>query len=266
MKLLFNNLADMTTDAAGGTLSSDTTADVGFQLANILNPLRTKVWKSSSAVLGAPHYIMFDLGSPKQANSVALINTNLLSNNGQLSLQGGDSPASWTAPALNVTLTSANLDVENDDVYAYFQGATCRYWRILFTPALAPYIGRVFLGNSLALTDTLKAGYADECVAVTTAMQSVGGQMFVDQRNSYRVFNVEFGATTDGNKYAELGAFASAVGVNQYFVATLDETSLDSISKTTIYCRLADFPKFKNLFKTANGHYHSAQMQLLEVP
>lgn len=263
MKLLYNNLADTTAD--GSSLTSDTTADTSYPLANLLNPLRTKVWQSSGAALNNAHYVLFDLGTPQTVNAIALVNTNLLANGGTLAFQG-NATSTWGSPSVIISLASANLDVDGDDAYAYFTGGSYRYWRLVFTPQVVPYIGRIFFGPTLTPTDTFKVGYHDETTAVSQALQSLGGQMYVDQRNSHRVFTLEFVGTSDANKYAELGAFANVVGTNQYFVATLDETSSASISNTTIYCKLANFPRWKNLVKTANGYFHSAQIQLTEVP
>lgn len=257
MKILYNNLADATVD--GTTLTSDVTADVGYPLANLLNGLRTKTWRYTGAA--GDHWIKFDFGTPQAVNAVALINTNLAAP-GTLTIQGNPTD-NWNSPSVNIVIGNTGVCPDGDELFAYFAGGSYRYWLLRFNQP-NPYIGRIFLGDPLTPSANFKQGFNDFYTAVTTQSVSIGGQVFIDQRNKYRTLKLQFTGITDANKYAELLTFANSVGINKSFVATLDPTNNSTTGQTSIYCRLAAFPQFTQMFNAAGAQYHNAVMDLVE--
>ncbi len=262
MNLLSSNLAATTAD--GATLTSDLTADVGYPLANMQNGLRTKIWQVTNAS-AAQHYILFDLGSAQMVNAIALINSNFLAN-ATLAIQGNATNV-WTSPSVNVTIGNAGLSIDGLSLYAYFAGGSYRYWRLVWTLGgiQTVSIGRAFFGAALTLAAAHKVGFSDFFTPVVAQATTIGGQVYTDQRNKFRTLKLQFTGVTDANKYAQMVAFANAVGVNNNFVVTLDPSTTTTTGQTSIYGRLSAFPQFTNKLNVANsGQYHDATMDLVE--
>jgi hypothetical protein len=262
MKLLYINLADTVVD--GTTLLSDCQADPGYPLGNLSNPLRTKTWRASAGGTANPHYLSFDLGTPQTANAIAVINSNMAPDP-SLTLLGSSNSSTWTTVA---TIGNSGVSLDGLCVYKYFTAVSFRYWRLTFSPTVGfpVFIGRVFLGQAMTLSANFNVGYSDIQTAVATQQVSLGGQIYVDQRNKFRSFDLSFRGITDAGKYSEMMAFANTVGLNRYFVATVDPTNDATSGQTSIYGKLNDFPQFKNSLRTPSGSFYEAQMRLVEAP
>lgn len=299
MNLLYTNLADATTD--GTTLTSDLTADVGYPLANMQNGLRTKIWQVTNAS-AAQHYVHLDLGSAQTVNALALINGLNLLTGAQLKIQGSNQPLTarygsnygynygGAVASVSVDIDWADnlasggygynygsnegfgaggagsLDVAGNSLYAYFTGGSYRYWMLAFTlPAPQTVsLGRLILGNALTLAAGHKQGFSDFLTPVVAQATTIGGQVYTDQRNKFRTLKLQFTGITDANKYAQMVAFAAAVGVNNNFVVTLDPSTTTTTGRTSMYGRLSAFPQFTNMFNAPSGQYHNATMDLVE--
>lgn len=128
--ILFDNRFLDNTPVASSTAS-------GFDARNITDLKSFTYWKSAS---GASHTIVVDCGSAKSADTVAILNHNLLSIGGSFSVE-----YSTDNFATNTVAMATFYPDSNNLIYRQFTSATARYWRISIS-GLGAFVAVATLG------------------------------------------------------------------------------------------------------------------------
>jgi F5/8 type C domain-containing protein len=177
MRFLTNNLA---TEAA--TTITASTANTNFPASNLSNPLRSKVWRSTSVTAQS---IVFDLVTTEPINSIVLLwpkeNGIRLTDAAVIKIQANATNV-WTSPAVDQTLT-----INNDySVASHFftSDQNYRYWRVTITDPTNPYgyleLGVVWLGKALDI-ENAQNGFTHKLIDQSKVTRNDFGHEYVDE-------------------------------------------------------------------------------------
>lgn len=126
-----------------GAVITSSGADTGFSAADVADHRAWKGWQGN--VLTSPQWIQVDTGAGgANADSILIINGNLVSNGGQVTIKAdGSNPPTTTRQAAY----SPTSDVA--DYKAFTAPGAQRYWRIEFSDPSAPFSTKPFVGEVL---------------------------------------------------------------------------------------------------------------------
>ena len=216
-------------DKATLTASS---ANPNFPVSRIQHRWHVRTWRSADGAAPLSANIVIDLGSAKAIQSLIIKNHNF-SSSAVVKIQG-NAANDWAAPAVDVTLTIA-------DLITYFWTAEqeYRYWRLLMTDAspVTTYleIGRLFLGPYFSPSINLSNDYTVRHFDPSGVDFSDGGQITTSQRTRFRVMDMSFLLIPPAD-LAEFEDIFADRGIGREFFFTRDR---DLASTTTIYARMA---------------------------
>ena len=184
----------------------------GFPLSNLVDRRAWSVAKAPS--LSAVDWDA-DVGADTATNYVALCGGNLAAENVTLTIKGDT--AAHGAPATTVRATIVPGDWPSSGVWMVELGSlTLRYWRFSLSAASAnpAYLGVIYLGQILTLTENLAAAVDPNYVKVDSSIETgeTGNLLGAALRCKVREFDLDLGDA--GMEWADLDA---ANGLNDFY-------------------------------------------------
>ncbi|MCI0366037.1 MAG: hypothetical protein L0219_19435 [Phycisphaerales bacterium] len=235
MRLFYDNLIDAA--VAGNTLFQSS-QDNAFPAANVINQLRKKPWRTGATL--AQEWVYFDFGVARTVQAIVVLDHTLTSGDSGIMVQG-NTTAVFTSPAFSQTLTwSSGLITQT------FLAQSYRFWRFVFTKSSASQtrdVGRLFIGPYTDAETPDYDGWDRDEEDLSTVIRTVGGQVFSEARNSYRMASLKFTNITE-TKRLELKALSDRVGRHTNFFAVIDPTASGEVAEA-VYVKLRDKPKMK---------------------
>ncbi|MHB8772957.1 MAG: hypothetical protein ACYC7J_18335 [Syntrophales bacterium] len=230
---LYNNLLDAATLTASA-------ATAGYPAANLKNPLRTKVWKTTGE-----QNLVVDHGTAKAVNVVALTGYDWASAPGTLTFQA-NATDSWGAPSFSQALTwaAATQNGSKATIIKTFATQTYRYNRLYvsYLPGGSPtawQLGRMFVGTYFQPTDNYRYERKDTFVDPSLIQRTIGGQEYADEIEKYRV--IDCGFIFAGSDWASFKAMFNAVGISKDIFVAFDYDN--EPNEMTVYGRFQRLPQ-----------------------
>lgn len=240
------------------TASTENTA---FPKENIVNELRTKIWKSTDLT---SETLDFDLGAASAVDTIAIMNHNFsdFTSVTPTITWIGDDDSGFGSPS-----TSEALTVVSGIIILYFSSDSKRYWRLSITGGSGTEtvyeVGRVMFGARLQPTKTFDIGFERSIMDFTTMSQSIGGQLHSDFKDKFDVVRVNFSHQSKTDRDSII-TMAENNRTAKNLIVTLDTASTATINDTTYYGKLVGLPAFTNSLKTANDERYNTALEIRE--
>lgn len=269
---LFDNLADY------GLITASTEV---LPVENVINTQRSKVWRSGVGTTSSLTLILPELFS---ITHIAFVDTNL-STGGIIDIEGWSDALDGMVKVVDESI-SPNLYVVNSNstesygagpygLGAYGSSASllqngtrnitiltlpspelCQYFRITFTDAATAYqqLGRLFVGNGLSYAYNLSYGWSAERVERTVARESLGGQRFIQPRDSRLRLSGSFEHLTESERTDTLIRIQQ-YGQNRPFIYSIFPENTSRGLTTTVYGRFESAQLANPFYNTTNYQF-----------
>lgn len=175
MKFYVNNLVK-------SAIITPSEANFQFPSSNLKDDRRTKVYRSNTSSCE----IVFDFGSPKDINSISIVDSGVSSFGFTSAIIELNSTNTWTSPAISQILT---IDLETGWInYNWSSLQTYQYARLVLTNATSPVeLSKLFIGQDTYLEGVcfsypLNFRYNNRSIAT----QNRYGQKFFDEINTQK--------------------------------------------------------------------------------
>ena len=188
------------TETYDGTGSSALT---NYPVANILDPIRGKRWRTAWSDSASTARIVIDLGAATAIDTIALIDCNVAAAKKFKVFAADDTAANDVSEVLTLWDASKIGNVHLFYLGSGMTGANYRYWAIEFNQSWgADYqlgtstleIGTLWLGAHTAIAPSIEAGVRFTDPSVRS--QSYGGTTYVDTFDQFRELEFRVGALT----------------------------------------------------------------------
>src|SRR5262245_42443580 len=123
----------------GAVVTNSGTETGDFNQSYIYDHRAFLYWKGN--VLTSPQWIEVDTGSTGTADSILLVNHNMVANGGQVTVKYGAAPNPGSSAHAAYYPTSGNVD------YKAFGSQTARYWRVELSDPAPPFAAKPFIGE-----------------------------------------------------------------------------------------------------------------------
>jgi hypothetical protein len=228
MIIAWDNLADDAALAASSELNEQ-------PASYVQDPRVSRKWGTASAVKSAT--LLMDLGSTQTCALLALLGLNLTTG-GTYRLRGSITDSTGvTGEVYDSGTLAIGLKVGYGAVYKSFTAAAARYWLLNLDDTSVPdnlEVGRVFLGPKWTPTVAQQYGWSVQVDDPRKLSESVGGQIYADERPQKRVLNFELAFLTEAEMYANAFAMARANGTVRDVLAISDDTGT-YVSEQAVY-------------------------------
>lgn len=225
------------TDSADLNPSSQTTE---LPASNIQDPIPTKVWRTTGT---SSENLVLDLGAPKQATVVVLLEHNLTAS-ATITLQANSSD-SWSTPPF-----SANLDHHEKNIIKFFNQAQYRFWRLLLSDSGNPdnylQLGRLWIGGHFQPDRDFHKNFTIETSDPTAIIYSDSGSKFATLRTPFRRLKISFPNTKQKTEFDQL---LTTVNRSNNFIIALDPENTvwqDGLHNYTLYAHLDSDPQWSH--------------------
>jgi hypothetical protein len=249
----------------GATPITFSSEQAGFPASNVLNPFRSKSWRTASGQI-TNQYIEFDCGYQIRPKTFIITNEQRgiqLSPQAEIRIKGCND-GNWTTPTANVLIPWGETLITK---YSTSDFGSCRFWRVEIsdTASLEPFleIGNVFLGDSIDFSSTdLNLDWEYEVLDDSESVVSDGGEAWWDkkaQRSAYR-FELNYMSKAERDNLEDLFRM---VGKHKPFYINLDPDMKITLaqSELAIYCRFTSGLAFVNPF----FGYYNCSLDVEEV-
>ena len=254
---LFDNQAD------DGTVTASSTASGSTPASNVQNSQRSAVWRSGA---GTSSQLNCTFSSVFGITHAALVDVNLTTA-GTIRLQSWSDALGGSSPGVDVTfsptlyvntnLVSAAYDTGVYGIGAYGLSAALNsdknitifplglisfdpYWRITFSDVNTSYqqCGRLILGSGQEFSANLSYGWQASRQDRSPAVESLGGQRFVQPRDDRLQLSGAFDFLTDAER-TEMLLRLQQFGQRKPFVFSIFPEQSNQGMTTTAYGRFA---------------------------
>lgn len=237
MRLFAANLID----AAAVTLPSYSSQATGFPAANLRNPQRGEIWRTTTG-FSADEFVILDLGSAQAVTACIVLAHTLTAGDSAIKIQA-NATNSWGAPSFDQTLTWSAAVIAQ-----IFSTQTYRYWRFLFTKSAASAVrdvGRLWLGTYYTATDAPDYdGFTDDGQDFSLKQRAPYGAQYGEARAVARMPQLEFSAIPNAQKIV-FRTICDAVKTVTPFFLQVDETATGDELAEYLYLTFRARPTFK---------------------
>ena len=233
IKFLYDNLLDDATLTASG-------ADADYPVANLKDPLRTKVFKPDAATWN----LVINHGAATAVSAVAIVNQNWTSAPSTLDFEMHTAD-SWGTPDATEALTwtaDPDTNLNPSIIIKAFTSTSKQYNRLNVVHAtVTPEIGRIFVGTYFAPASNYLIGWDQGIEDISLITSTPDGYEHSDIRGIRRTFNgVKFQIKT--SSYSDIQAFQKmfrTVGFNKDLIIAFNYDSYPN--ELTLYGKFTDF-------------------------
>lgn len=213
-----------------------------FPLSNILDPRRSKVYRSTSSTSN----IVFDFGETSQVDSFFLVADK---RNGlgisTITLEFSHTNV-WTTPAATEVIT---LDAEYNAGYKEFTAKEYRFCRIIMTSTLTYCeIANLFIGKKLDLNRSINFNWYVKDNELSTKQTNRYGQIFSDVIGKQRTINASL-SLLDKEQLDKINAVIDFYGETKpFFVRIGCDTMVNNVLRFSGMFYFNDTPQISNPF------------------
>jgi len=199
------------------------TSDASFPVSNLSNPLRSKVWRSTSAT---SQFVLIDLKTTEEIDSFVMMfpfeDTIALSSSAVVKLQA-NATSDFTSPSVDVTLT--HDETFNMFTHFFTSDQSFRYWRVSITDAGSATgfveIGMIYLAKATTLTQSPDIGFSYNLVDVSKQRTTEFNQTYIDVRPIIKEFEFLHSNLSEAD-FESLQDFYNEVGNTIPIVVSVD--------------------------------------------
>lgn len=233
MRIIYGNILDPSGTIAPYSVATITASSQSSETIpqNIAHPFRKLYWKTGTST--ASEWIKFVFPTASPVTAIGIVDHNFAG--GDTITIKANSSDSWGSPAFSQVITPAATMA-----MAVFTAKTYQYWRLDITKAsagVARQIGAIIIGSYYDTTQEPDySGYIDQMNDPSVISESIGGQIYVEQRPQFKNFEAQWSAA-DSTMLSNIQTIFGAGGLSQPLV--MQPQAAGELSDL-FYCRMTE--------------------------
>lgn len=247
------------------TAQSLTASSSALPVTNLINPQRTKVWRSTSNTA----YVDFVLNNANGADYLALVDLNLTTagmirvrawndaiNGTQLTLDMYYDPLVFTPTseldvdygmgdyglgAYGISTPLSSSSRKNVNLLPFGQLIQSPYYRVDFMDTNLTYIqcGVMFLDRARVYTTNLSYGWNITQIDRSVSKESIAGQKYIQPRDTRLKISGKFSSLSEAERTDTIVALTEVGNTKSFLYSVFPETNNKGLT-TTLYCSFTD--------------------------